>query len=68
MTDQPLDRLERMKQILAADLAQPLKDAAGIIIPAGVDAAHRAIGGRRVLEAWEESNKRSESGHNINEV
>lgn len=54
MNDNRLDRLEKLNQLLAADLAKPLKDAAGIIIPAGVDAAHRAVGGRRMIEALEQ--------------
>lgn len=64
----PLGRLERIKKLIAADIAQPIVDGAGIIIPRGVDAAHRAAGARRVLEVLDAPNKRPDSGHNINEV
>lgn len=63
MTDNPLDRIERIKKLLAADVAQPLKDGAGIIIPAGVDAAHRAAAYRRSLEAIHDSTG-PEEAHN----
>lgn len=68
MTDHaPLDRLERMKQLLADDLSQPLKDGAGNIIPQGVDAHHRAAGKRQLLAVLNEE-PRPDIGHNINEV
>lgn len=44
----PLERLERIKAMLAADMV-PLKDGAGIIIPAAVDAHHRASAYRRAV-------------------
>lgn len=53
--DNHLARLSRLQQLLEADLAIPLKDNAGIINPSGVDAAHRAAGLRRAIEAIKQS-------------
>jgi hypothetical protein len=55
MSTAPLALLERLQQFLAADLAIPLKDGAGIINPQGVDAAHRAAGLRRAIDALRQS-------------
>lgn len=49
----PLERLERIKAMLAADVV-PLKDGAGIIIPAAVDAHQRAAAYRRAISSLEE--------------
>ena len=52
---EPLDRLHRLQQLLAAEMAVPLKDGAGIINPNGVDAAQRANGIRRAINATQQS-------------
>lgn len=44
---------EHILKILAAETTRPLKDAAGIIIPASVDAHHQAAGMRRIIQAME---------------
>lgn len=65
----PFDRLARLQRMLADELRQPLKDEAGIIIPQGVDAAHRAGGMRRIIGAIEETaEQRPVAGQNQKEV
>ena len=46
---------EHIVAILDAAVSLPLKDKAGIIIPAHVDAHHQAAGMRRIINALEES-------------
>jgi hypothetical protein len=49
MTTDALDRLERLQQLLADELRQPLRDDAGIILYQGVEANSRAAGMRRAI-------------------
>lgn len=62
----PLNRFERLKKMLADELAIPDRDAAGIINPKGIDAHHRAAGMRRMLEAINHTT--GPDAHNITEV
>lgn len=53
----PFSRLERLQKMLADELAVPIRDAAGIINPKGVDSAHRAVGMQRMLNAITEDSE-----------
>lgn len=51
-----MSTIEHIQAILDAAVSLPLKDSAGIIIPAHVDARHQAAGMRRIINALEEAN------------
>jgi polyphosphate kinase 2 (PPK2 family) len=61
MTTDPLARLSRLQQMLAAEQSIALKDEAGVINPQGVDAAHRAAAIRRIINTL--NSERNEAHH-----